>query len=194
MVQNNWKHPWSVIRVVCTIHELSIPHVQCCPCHIIFATAEEKSKQNPAIHGGQGRNVRHRIPTGMLSATSMPQQHTTLGLSKSHLASPAGAFCITIPQVLHSRCQKGGWWGSLLHFQSPCLSLIENLSWSGGQRVPRDFWAWAQKPAVRPWHVLGPATCVFHVLLFKMQNNPFSQCTERINTGHWALILGTRTM
>lgn len=62
----------------------------------------------------------------------------------------AEAFCVTIPQVLHSRCQKGGWWESLLNFQAHCLNLIENLRWAGGQKVPRDLWAWAPKPAARP--------------------------------------------
>lgn len=41
----------------------------------------------------------------------------------SHLL--AGAFCITMPQVLHSRYQEGGWWESFLHCQTHCLSLIE---------------------------------------------------------------------
>lgn len=92
----------------------------------------------------------------------------------SHILHPlSGTFCITVPQVLHSRHQKGGWWESLFHFQTCCLSLIENLSWSGGQRVPRDLWARAQKPAARPQPVLGLATSAFHVLLCKMQSSPF---------------------
>lgn len=76
----------------------------------------------------------------------------------SHLL--AGAFCITMPRVLHSRYQEGGWWESFLHCQTRCLSLIENVSWSGGQRVPGDLWAWAQKPAARLRHVPGPGTPV----------------------------------
>lgn len=77
----------------------------------------------------------------------------------------AGAFCITMPQVLHSRYQKRGWWESLLHFQTCCLSLVENLSWSGGQRVPRDFWAGLKNQLWdHDWSLNWPHLCFISAL------------------------------